>query len=54
MILCRTCAALGENAPVCSSCGEDRIIAHDELKTLALAHIDCDAFYASIEKRDDP
>ena len=23
-------------------------------RTLSIAHLDCDAFYASIEKRDDP
>ena len=27
---------------------------HDELDTLSIAHVDCDAFYATIEKRDDP
>ena len=58
--LCRDCltplapAAAGSRAPRCPSCGSPRIVAHDELGELAIAHIDCDAFYASIEKRDDP
>ena len=38
----------------CPACGGRRIICHDELFELAIAHIDCDAFYASVEKRDDP
>lgn len=29
-------------------------MAHAELDRLAMAHIDCDAFYASVEKRDRP
>ncbi|NWG54317.1 MAG: DNA polymerase IV [Hydrogenophilaceae bacterium] len=55
MILCRACAAWSESPSRCSACGEkDRLVQHDEIGALAIAHIDCDAFYASIEKRDDP
>ena len=38
----------------CSNCGSTRILSHPELDTLSIAHMDCDAFYAAIEKRDDP
>jgi len=38
----------------CKSCGSPRLAKHEELKNLAIAHIDCDAFYASVEKRDNP
>ena len=53
MILCRACAS---ETPTqrCTRCGEERPLEHAELNTLAIAHLDCDAFYASIEKRDDP
>jgi DNA polymerase-4 len=55
--LCRDCGALGE-APArptrCPACGAPRLLAHPELATLSIAHIDCDAFYASVEKRDNP
>jgi len=53
--LCRDCAATvpaGERR--CSSCGSPRLISHPELMGLSIAHIDCDAFYASVEKRDNP
>ncbi|MEW5684393.1 MAG: DNA polymerase IV [Pseudomonadota bacterium] len=53
--LCRDCFWTGE-APArrCPSCGSPRIVAHGELGDLSIAHMDCDAFYASVEKRDRP
>lgn len=50
---CRDCLA-DAAGPRCKACGSRRIIAHDELDQLTIAHIDCDAFYAAIEKRDNP
>lgn len=38
----------------CQHCGSPRILAHPELYQLQIAHIDCDAFYAAVEKRDNP
>ena len=57
--LCRDCLTPFETAPAggaarCPSCRSPRVIAHDELFSLSIAHMDCDAFYASVEKRDDP
>jgi len=52
--LCRDCGADPGGAPVCPACGHRRIVRHPELFRLAIAHVDCDAFYASVEKRDRP
>jgi DNA polymerase-4 len=51
---CRDCDAAAGEAAVCARCGGRRILRHDELFTLTIAHVDCDAFYASVEKRDRP
>lgn len=53
--LCRDCCiAVPEAAPACPSCGGRRLARHAELFALTVAHVDCDAFYASVEKRDRP
>ncbi|MEZ5819989.1 MAG: DNA polymerase IV [Bradyrhizobium sp.] len=52
---CRDCLAdLEISVRRCSQCGSPRLVRHRALTTLALAHIDCDAFYATVEKRDNP
>jgi DNA polymerase-4 len=51
---CRDCLMDADNGARCIACGSPRLIRHPEIGTLAIAHIDCDAFYATIEKRDDP
>jgi DNA polymerase-4 len=52
---CRDCLADAyAQAARCGACGSPRVVRHDELSKLSIAHIDCDAFYATIEKRDDP
>jgi DNA polymerase-4 len=52
---CRDCLTdLSDNAVRCPSCKSRRKLSHVELDTLSIAHLDCDAFYAAIEKRDDP
>ena len=66
-ILCRDCGheAPVDEAPVgdasvdelparCPECASRRLLAHPELDRLEIAHLDCDAFYASVEKRDNP
>jgi DNA polymerase-4 len=52
---CRDCLLdVTQNVARCKSCGGHRIVSHRELSTLSIAHLDCDAFYAAIEKRNDP
>jgi len=52
---CRDCLSdVAWPAKRCAACGSPRVLRHDELAELAIGHIDCDAFYATIEKRDDP
>ncbi len=55
--LCRECAALCEKAPPdrrCARCGSPRLVDHGALGSLSIAHVDCDAFYATVEKRERP
>jgi DNA polymerase-4 len=52
--LCRDCLEIFPSGARCPACGSPRTLAHDELLDLSIAHMDCDAFYASVEKRDDP
>ncbi len=56
--LCRDCLTIftaRTGDPLrCPACRSPRCIAHEELFSLSIAHMDCDAFYASVEKRDNP
>ena len=53
--LCRDCLTLLNASPQrCPTCRGPRLISHAELTQLSIAHMDCDAFYASVEKRDNP
>lgn len=52
--LCRDCLTEFDSGTRCPACRRPRVVAHDELWDLAIAHMDCDAFYASVEKRDNP
>ncbi|MBM6579276.1 DNA polymerase IV [Microvirga sp. BT689] len=53
---CRDCLTLSANplAERCKACGSPRLLRHKERDTLSIAHVDCDAFFAAVEKRDDP
>jgi DNA polymerase IV len=50
---CRDCDAMVAG-DICESCGSARVVRHAELLELSIGHVDCDAFYASVEKRDRP
>jgi DNA polymerase-4 len=53
--LCRDCLAdVPREGALCPACNGTRIVVHPELDVLAIAHVDCDAFYAAVETRDDP
>lgn len=58
--LCRDCGWESEpgvdagRISSCPDCSSSRLLQHSELATLSIAHLDCDAFYATIEKRDNP
>ena len=52
--LCRQCLTTFDDGTRCPACGSPRVTSHPELFELAIAHMDCDAFYASVEKRDRP
>ncbi|APO87788.1 DNA polymerase IV [Marivivens sp. JLT3646] len=52
--LCKDCLTQFDSGSRCPSCRSPRVVMHDELWDLSIAHMDCDAFYASVEKRDNP
>jgi DNA polymerase-4 len=56
--LCRDCLTGDGQAAAapqrCPACGKPRILSHEELYDLSIAHLDCDSFYAAVEKRDNP
>ena len=53
--MCRDCLGEVEHGPRrCPRCRSARLYRHPELDRLAIAHLDCDAFYAAVEKRDNP
>lgn len=55
-LLCRDCLQHASTADThrCPSCKSPRLVKHSELLQLGVAHLDCDAFYAAVEKRDNP
>jgi DNA polymerase-4 len=51
---CRDCLGDAGSGERCTRCASPRLVRHAEIDDLAIAHVDCDAFYAAIEKRDRP
>ncbi len=52
---CRDCfSPVAEDDHRCPVCHMPRLLRHSELHELTIAHLDCDAFYAAVEKRDNP
>jgi DNA polymerase-4 len=52
--LCRDCFHGFDAAPPCPACGGRRVLRHADLFSLVVAHVDADAFFANVEKRDRP
>ena len=52
--LCRDCLELFDRPGRCPRCAGPRVLRHPELTDLTIAHMDCDAFYATVEKRENP
>ena len=52
--LCRKCFNTFNEEGRCPRCSSPLVVSHSELFDLNIAHMDCDAFYASVEKRDNP
>ncbi len=52
--LCRDCLTPFDTGARCPAGRSPRVVVHPELAALSIAHMDCDAFYASVEKRDNP
>jgi DNA polymerase-4 len=55
--LCRDCVALAIAAAHngrCGKCGSPRQVYRATLDRLSIAHVDCDAFDATVEERDRP
>ncbi|PYE84220.1 DNA polymerase IV [Pseudoroseicyclus aestuarii] len=52
--LCRACLTRFDAGGRCPACRSPRVLSHPELWDLSIAHMDCDAFFASVEKRDNP
>lgn len=55
VIWCRDCiSSVPRGGVCCPNCQSVRLLRHTEVNDLTIAHLDCDAFFASVEKRDNP